>query len=1195
MRAIRSLAALLAVALLALAAFGVAAHAEETRLVLLHTTDLHGSLTAWDDLTNRAANRGLTRLATIVDTSRAAGLPLLLLDAGDTIEGPGIETFHAVSDTGSLDPMMLAMTRMGYDAMAVGNHEFDFGRPALERARRQASFPWLAANILNANGNRPFNASVVKTVGGIRVGIVGLCTPAVPFMTDPANIAGLRFESPVDAATSEVTRLRMDEHCDVVVLLAHTGLERDTASVTAARLAHVPYSPPAPDENWGYRLATQVPGVDVVLLGHTHTTVGTTVGGVVIAQAGRSGEGLGRVELTLARAATTEPWRVTRRFTTQVAVRGDTRDQAAVAEIAAPYRDATRQAFDRAVGTCTGRLAAPNGRLADSPLWELIHRAQLEATGADVSLAALYTPEAAIPAGPVTVRQLMRLYPYNNTLGVVKLTGAQLRDVLEYAASLLAPYTYEPGAPTWSPGASAANFDAAKGVTYEIDLARPEGDRIVGLARRGAPLADGESLTVAVNSYRENGGGGYPWLAKAPRVWATDRRIHELLADYAAKHPLTPEAFAPGWRIRPEFVATPERPLVERLVAHGVLTKDAAHDFAATTAAKRGDVAYWIARAFDWREAKRSNAFADVPDSLAPWLDGLMRRKVLGADATMERLRPFSPMILPEALDWCERAARSAGYTLAPALDSDFRRGLLTGTGIRDASAGDTLTGSQMLGLIANLRYPRLRILETTDFHGAILAGSRDRRSGRQLGGSAVLAAWVAKLTAENPYGTVLIDGGDCFQGTMISNLQFGRPVVEQMNAMRYTAMAIGNHEFDWSADTLARRVQGMRFAALGANMTERKSHRRPKWVRADTVVTRLGQRLGVFGMCYDRTPTVTLAANVAHLSFEDDSATAARLVPLLARRADLVIGVGHIPAESDSTRAARSGNLPRLARGIPGVAAWFGGHSHNLVSDRVNGIPVMIAGSHGEAVAVCDLTVDPVAHRVVDSRYELVRTWADEVTPDSAMAARVLEWNAEVAPIAAMHVGENAKPLRRNRGGQNDVGCLVSDAIRAASGADIALQNTGGLRADLDAGEITKGSVYEVMPFDNQIFLVDLTGAEVRLAIEQALRRNRATQVSGIRYVYDSSRPALDQVTTITDERGVPLDPAKTYRVAMNDFMATGGDSYDALAGGKNRVNTQRLIRDALEVYIKQQCATGPLDYAADGRVTRTGATDAP
>src|SRR5262249_45301332 len=191
-----------------------------------------------------------------------------------------------------------------------------------------------------------------------------------------------------------------------------------------------------------------------------------------------------------------------------------------------------------------------------------------------------------------------------------------------------------------------------------------------------------------------------------------------------------------------------------------------------------------------------------------------------------------------EALDWGEGAARSAGYTFASLTfgDASFRRSLVTGV---DLGAGlgrfvyvDHLTRAQALGMTANLRFPSVRVLETTDFHGAILPGPRERRTNRALGGSAVLAAHIARLRAGNPEGTVLLDGGDWFQGTMISNLAFGRPVVEQMNALGYAAAAIGNHEFDWTADTLAERVHEMRFAALGANLLQVKNGKRPAWAR---------------------------------------------------------------------------------------------------------------------------------------------------------------------------------------------------------------------------------------------------------------------------------------------------------------------------------------------------------------------------
>ena len=170
-----------------------------------------------------------------------------------------------------------------------------------------------------------------------------------------------------------------------------------------------------------------------------------------------------------------------------------------------------------------------------------------------------------------------------------------------------------------------------------------------------------------------------------------------------------------------------------------------------------------------------------------------------------------------------------------------------------------------------------MRVLETTDFHGAILGGAKDRRSRRGVRRHARAGGVDRALRGENPEGTVLLDGGDIFQGTMISNLQFGRPVVEQMNLLglrgggdRQPRLRLERRHAD------AARVMGMHFAALGANIIERKSGKRPWWVRSDTTFARRGVRVSVLGLGYPGTPRVTLPANVAHLRFEDDSATAA-------------------------------------------------------------------------------------------------------------------------------------------------------------------------------------------------------------------------------------------------------------------------------------------------------------------------------
>src|SRR5262245_1126661 len=226
--------------------------AEEARLTVLHTADLHGALTAWNYVSDRPAAGGLSRIATLVKRARAEGAPLLLLDAGDALQGSPLEAIWHERGAEGPEPMMAAMSRLGYDAMAIGNHEFSYGRDAMGRARGAASFPWLSANVVDSAGAPAFAASVVRSAGALRVGIVGITTPATPSLEDSANLAGVRFIPAVDAARREVERLRGAERCDVVVLLAHTGY--DAPGRPAGDVA---------DENIGGTLAREVPGVDL--------------------------------------------------------------------------------------------------------------------------------------------------------------------------------------------------------------------------------------------------------------------------------------------------------------------------------------------------------------------------------------------------------------------------------------------------------------------------------------------------------------------------------------------------------------------------------------------------------------------------------------------------------------------------------------------------------------------------------------------------------------------------------------------------------------------------------------------------------------------------------------------------------------------------------------------------------------------
>ncbi|MFN8589566.1 MAG: bifunctional UDP-sugar hydrolase/5'-nucleotidase [Candidatus Eisenbacteria bacterium] len=656
---------------------------------------------------------------------------MLLLDAGDAMSGsPAVSVWQRRTDGDTTPhPVADAMNVLGYDAMALGNHEFDWGPGGVERARRDSKFPWLAANVVRRDGSPAFAPSLVKEFDGVRIGVIGLCTPAVPLMADTAAYSGYVFLSPIEVARKEVARLRGAERCDVVIALAHTGLEKNPRTGELRK-------GDAPGENFGWQLAHEVTGLDAVILAHTHEAIPfANVDGTVVTQAGKSAEGLGRLDFTLTRETPASPWKLDKRPFASYAAFGDsTAADAAFTAHFAPVAERTRSALDEVVALADGELSATYGRFADNALWQLIHRAQLAATGAEVSLAALFAPDQRIAAGSVHLRDLMRLYPYQNSLAVLEMSGADLKAALEQSARWLAAYTYEDGRPLVEAGMPSWNFDMAYGVTYEVDLTKPVGERIQHLAFKGEPLAPERMLRVAVNGYRAAGGGDFAMIRRAKRGPAPELSAPDAMIAYAsqAKH-LAPE-LEPSWTLVPDYVGAPERPMIDRLVRLGIAPKEEVQHLIPNEPARRVDLAYWLGRAFGWKSNRPSGAFGDVPDELEPWLDGILAKGVLGPDGKGDRFDPFRPATVLTALDWSERCARRANYALGTfALgDEAYWRSLVTGVSLRGKPGRQgiafdaTLTRAQWLGMLSNLRFPRLRVMETTDFHGAILGGQKN-------------------------------------------------------------------------------------------------------------------------------------------------------------------------------------------------------------------------------------------------------------------------------------------------------------------------------------------------------------------------------------------------------------------------------------------------------------------------------------
>ncbi|MFJ4627745.1 bifunctional metallophosphatase/5'-nucleotidase [Streptomyces sp. NPDC088847] len=552
--------------------------AKRYALTVMGTTDLHGHVFNWDyfkdaEYADAAGNAmGLARVSTLVNKIRQekGRRNTLLLDAGDTIQGTPLTYYFAKVDPitakhGPVHPMAQAMNAIGYDAAALGNHEFNYGIETLRKFEDQCHFPLLGANALDAKTQKPaFPPYFIKKfqVPGappVKVAVLGLTNPGIAIW-DKAYVQGkLTFPGLEEQAAKWVPKLR-SMGADVVIVSAHSG-----SSGTSSYGDQLPYV-----ENSAALVAQQVPGIDAILVGHAH---------VEIPELKVTNKATGKTVVL------SEPLCYAERLSVFDFNLVFEKGRWTVESVAASLRDARTVADDpkitrllkdehalvveyvnQVVGTAKATLTTVDARYKDAPIIDLITKVQedvVKAALAGTAYASLpviaqaspFSRTSEIPAGEVTIRDLSGLYVYDNTLVAKLLTGAQVRAYLEYSAEYFvqtaADAVVDTEKLTNANGRPDYNYDYVSGFSYDIDIAQAAGSRIKDLTYGGAALDDAQQFVLAVNNYRANGGGAFPHVAAATEVWSESTEIRTRIAEWVtAKGVLDPADFASvDWKL----------------------------------------------------------------------------------------------------------------------------------------------------------------------------------------------------------------------------------------------------------------------------------------------------------------------------------------------------------------------------------------------------------------------------------------------------------------------------------------------------------------------------------------------------------------------------------------------------------------------------------------------------------------------
>ncbi|SFM09399.1 5'-nucleotidase / UDP-sugar diphosphatase [Desulfomicrobium norvegicum] len=490
-------------------------HTGPQALTILHTNDHHGRF--WK---NSAGEYGLAVRKTLADAVRAEVLArgghVLLLDAGD------VNTGVPESDMLDAEPDIRGMNAMGYDAMAVGNHEFDNPLAILRKQERWMDFPLLAANIYDSSGQRLFAPWHLFRLRGLTVAVFGLTTESTAIVGNPEHVKGLVFRPAIDEARELVPRLR--NQADVVIALTHLGFDESEH--------------PGVPQTGSRVLARAVPGIDLIVDGHSHTQLDDPVleSGTVIVQAGEYGKYLGRVDLLWTgrqvrlTGGALLPVNLTEKVDGQtVPPTVPLADDPAMLALLTPFQEEGGEALQTVIGHGNGNFTADRAvtRSSQTALGTLACRALMEKTGADAAVMNSGGLRAGLPSGPITYKDVLTVKPFGNTICTVDMTGAELDEYLRQAAS-------------FTPGSGA--FAQFGGVRFVL-----RGGAVSDVFVGEKPLDAGRMYTVAMESYLAGGGDGYPAVKGLQGFVDTGFVDADALREYIARHsPLDPAEYDSG-------------------------------------------------------------------------------------------------------------------------------------------------------------------------------------------------------------------------------------------------------------------------------------------------------------------------------------------------------------------------------------------------------------------------------------------------------------------------------------------------------------------------------------------------------------------------------------------------------------------------------------------------------------------------
>lgn len=476
-------------------------------------------------------------------------------------------------------------------------------------------------------------------------------------------------------------------------------------------------------------------------------------------------------------------------------------------------------------------------------------------------------------------------------------------------------------------------------------------------------------------------------------------------------------------------------------------------------------------------------------------------------------------------------------------------------------------------------------ILYTNDIEGSLLPSTAwwmNPYFPPPLGNAAAAATLIKEKRKEADslgYGFLLLDTGDMFVGSPIGEFSQGKAVIDYFNYCGYDLLSPGNHDYDMGVDVFKEFVKSVNAQFICSNIIYDETQKNVDYLKPYTIIEFGELKIGVFGLLTEYMKGMTTPERFKNHTVLPEIETAKRFIDTLkSKSVDLVFAMTGIGLRHDK----------RLAENVAGIDVIFGSHSATALEqpyeDSINHTIICQNYSHLTSIGFLDLVIDKTNKKIKKYEGELIDLLTDEIEPDTALLKILTNWEKITKKGFDEIIGHAKIDLTRAGFEESAMGNLITDAMREYFGADIAIHNSGGIRANIKKGEITYRDCYNVDALSNTAVLMKMTGEQIIKVLEVGVNGHHAIfQVSGIKFKYNSKKPVNERILEVTLANGEPLKRDAEYLIVTNSFLAAGGGDYVVFKEGKDIQETFTYLRNIIAEYIKKY---SPVSKYIEGRI---------